>query len=60
MVIVRCSKHLMADALLESAAAAETETSKHKDEHEEPELGGGELVLSVLPPLAVEQVGKLR
>ena len=50
----------MADALLESAAAAETETGKHKDEHEEPELGGGELVLSVLPPLAVEQVGKLR
>ena len=50
----------MADALLESAAAAEAETGKHKDEHEEPELGGGELVLSVLSPLAVEQVGKLR
>ena len=37
------AKHLVADALLEGAAAAKAEAGQHKDEHEKPELGGGKL-----------------
>ena len=50
--------HLMADALLEGAAAAEADAGQDEDQYEEPELVGAKLVLMVLP-LAVEEMGKL-
>ena len=37
------TKHLVADALLESAAAAKAEAGQHKDKNKKPELGGGKL-----------------
>ena len=49
------AKHLVADALLEGAAAAKAEAGQDEDKHKKPELGTSQLASTRLP-LVVEDV----